>query len=109
FVPPKDPERIEALAATFDGPTLATSSNKARQARLEQNTAKLKALLAEIENKVSGYLKELDDGDAQEEGGGADSGRQRLSAEELKQKIAQLKARKKELQSLAKELEKALA
>ena len=38
FVPPKDPERIEALAATFDGPALATSSNKALQARLEQNT-----------------------------------------------------------------------
>jgi pimeloyl-ACP methyl ester carboxylesterase len=38
FVPPKDAERIEALAATFDGPALATSSNKALQARLEQNT-----------------------------------------------------------------------
>src|SRR5436853_639489 len=38
FVPPKDPERIEALAATFDGPALAMSSNKALQARLEQNT-----------------------------------------------------------------------
>src|SRR5216110_2069142 len=39
FVPPADPERIEALAETFDGPALATSSNKALQARLEQNTA----------------------------------------------------------------------
>jgi pimeloyl-ACP methyl ester carboxylesterase len=39
FVPPEDSERIEALAATFDGPALATSSNKALQARLEQNTA----------------------------------------------------------------------
>jgi acetyl esterase/lipase len=38
FVPP-EAERIEALAATFDGPALATSSNKALQARLEQNTA----------------------------------------------------------------------
>ncbi len=38
FVPPEDPERIEALAATFDGPALATSWNKALQARLEQNT-----------------------------------------------------------------------
>ena len=33
-----DAEHIEALAATFDGPALATSSNKALQARLEQNT-----------------------------------------------------------------------
>jgi pimeloyl-ACP methyl ester carboxylesterase len=39
FVPPEDAERIEALATTFDGPALATSSNKALQARLEQNTA----------------------------------------------------------------------
>jgi pimeloyl-ACP methyl ester carboxylesterase len=39
FVPPEDSKRIEALAATFDGPALATSSNKALQARLEQNTA----------------------------------------------------------------------
>jgi alpha-beta hydrolase superfamily lysophospholipase len=39
FVPPEDPQRIAALAATFDGPALATSSNKALQARLEQNTA----------------------------------------------------------------------
>jgi pimeloyl-ACP methyl ester carboxylesterase len=39
FVPPEDPKRIEALAATFNGPALATSSNKALQARLEQNTA----------------------------------------------------------------------
>jgi pimeloyl-ACP methyl ester carboxylesterase len=39
FVLPEDPERIEALAATFDGPALATSSNKALHDRLEQNTA----------------------------------------------------------------------
>ncbi len=39
FIPPQDSERIEALAATFDGPALATSSNKALQARIEQNTA----------------------------------------------------------------------
>jgi pimeloyl-ACP methyl ester carboxylesterase len=37
-VPPEDAERIEELATTFDGPALATSSNKALQARLEQNT-----------------------------------------------------------------------
>jgi pimeloyl-ACP methyl ester carboxylesterase len=39
FVPPEDSERFVSLAATFDGPALATSSNKALQARLEQNTA----------------------------------------------------------------------
>jgi pimeloyl-ACP methyl ester carboxylesterase len=39
FLPPEDQERMEALTATFDGPALATGSNKALQARLEQNTA----------------------------------------------------------------------
>jgi pimeloyl-ACP methyl ester carboxylesterase len=39
FMPPEDAERLEALAETFDGPALATSSNKALRARLEQNTA----------------------------------------------------------------------
>src|SRR5215472_15979400 len=38
FLPPEASERLESLAATFDGPALATSSNKALQARLEQNT-----------------------------------------------------------------------
>jgi pimeloyl-ACP methyl ester carboxylesterase len=38
-LPPEDPQRIEALMKTFDGPALATSSNKALQTRLEQNTA----------------------------------------------------------------------
>ena len=38
FLPREDQERIAALAATFNGPALATSSNKALQARIEQNT-----------------------------------------------------------------------
>jgi pimeloyl-ACP methyl ester carboxylesterase len=37
FLPPEDQQRIEQLAATFEGPALATSSNKALQARIEQN------------------------------------------------------------------------
>ena len=37
-VPPEEVERIETLSKTFDGSALATSSNKALQARLEQNT-----------------------------------------------------------------------
>jgi len=36
---PEDLQRIKALAATFDGPALDTNSNKALQARLEQNAA----------------------------------------------------------------------
>ena len=36
-IPPEDSERIERLMTTFDGPALATSSNKALQDRLKQN------------------------------------------------------------------------
>ena len=39
FVPPEDPRRIATLTATFDGPALATRTNAALAARLEQNTA----------------------------------------------------------------------
>ena len=39
FLPPEDQERIATLSATFKGPALATNSNKALQARLEQNAA----------------------------------------------------------------------
>jgi pimeloyl-ACP methyl ester carboxylesterase len=39
FLPPEDPQRIAALTATFEGPALATSTNTALAARLEQNTA----------------------------------------------------------------------
>jgi hypothetical protein len=38
FLPPEDQERIAALAATFDGPALATNWSKALQARLDENT-----------------------------------------------------------------------
>jgi len=39
FLPREDLKHMEELAATFEGPALATSSNKALQARLEQNAA----------------------------------------------------------------------
>jgi pimeloyl-ACP methyl ester carboxylesterase len=39
FAPPEDPERIAALTAMLDGPSLTTSTNRALAARLEQNTA----------------------------------------------------------------------
>ena len=92
----------------FGGELVAIDSTKIKAQNSKgrnYSEAKLKALLAEIENKVSAYLKELDQSDAQEEASSADS-EPRLSVEELKQKIAQLKERKKELQSLAQDLEK---
>jgi alpha-beta hydrolase superfamily lysophospholipase len=38
FLPPEDAKRFEALASKLDGPALTTSSNRALQNRLEQNT-----------------------------------------------------------------------
>src|SRR5437667_10085534 len=96
----------------FGGELVAIDSTKIKAQNSKgrnYSEAKLKALLAEIENKVSAYLEELDRSDAQEEVTNAETEQPRLSVEELKQKIAQLKERKKELQSLAQELEKSAA
>lgn len=90
----------------FGGELVAIDSTKIKAQNSNgrnYSEAKLKALLAETENKVSAYLEELDRADAQE-ASSADS-EQRLSVEELKQKIAQLKERKKELENLAQDLE----
>jgi transposase len=90
----------------FGGELVAIDSTKIKAQNSKgrnYSEARLKGLLAEIENKVSGYLEELDQSDAREEA--SRSGPERLSAEELKQKIAQLRDRKKELQGVAQELE----
>ena len=92
----------------FGGELVAIDSTKIKAQNSKgrnYSEPKLKALLAEIENKVSAYFKKLDQSDT-EEASRTDSGQERLSAEELKQKIAQLNERKKELQSLAQDLEK---
>jgi transposase len=92
----------------FGGELVAIDSTKIKAQNAKgrnYSEAKLKALLAEIENKVSAYLEELDRSDAQEETTNAKTEQPRLSVEELKHKIAQLKERKKELQSLAQDLE----
>ena len=52
---------------------MAIDSTKIRAQNSKErnyNEAKLKALLTEIENKVSAYLKELDQSDPQEEASG---------------------------------------
>ena len=59
------------------------------------SAAKVQVLLKEVDKKVSTYLQELDEVDAQE---GKQAGPERLSATELKEKIAQLKQRQEELQ-----------
>lgn len=92
----------------FGGELVAIDSTKIKGQNAKgrnYSEAKLKALLAEIEHKVSAYLKELDASDAQEQARGAER-EERLSVAELKEKIAQLKERKKELKTLAQDLEK---
>jgi transposase len=92
----------------FGGELVAIDSTKIKAQNSKgrnYSEAKLKAVLAEIEKKVGAYLEELDQSDAQEEASRADS-EPRLSAAELKEKIAQLKERKKALESLAQGLEK---
>jgi transposase len=91
----------------FGGELVAIDSTKIKAQNSKgrnYSAEKLKAVLAEIEKKVSVYLEELDQADAQETSR-ADS-EQRLSVEELKEKIVQLKERKKELENLAQDLEK---
>ncbi len=91
----------------FGGELVAIDSTKIKAQNSKgrnYSQGKLKALLAKIENKVSAYLEELDQSDAQEEANHIAP--ERLSAQEIKAKIAQLKERKKELQSLAQDLEK---
>ena len=91
----------------FGGELVAIDSTKIKAQNSKgrnYSAEKLKAVLAEIEKKVSAYLEELDQADAQE-ASRADS-EQRLSVEELKEKIVQLKERKKELENLAQDLEK---
>ncbi len=39
FLPPEDPQRIATLTASFEGRTLATSTNPALAARIAQNAA----------------------------------------------------------------------
>jgi hypothetical protein len=66
------------------------------------SAAKVRALQKEVDKKVSHYLQELDQVDARE---AKQAGPERLSAAELKEKIAQLKQRQKELKALAQEVE----
>jgi transposase len=92
----------------FGGELVAIDSTKIKAQNSKgrnYSEAKLKARLEAIENKVSAYLEELDQTDAQEARSAAGSQQQRLSAAELTAKIAQLKERKRELKSLAHDLE----
>jgi transposase len=90
----------------FGGELVAIDSTKIKGQNAKgrnYSAAKVEALLGELEKKVSAYLREVEESDAAE--GESETGGERLSAVELKEKIAQLKERQRELQSVAKELE----
>ncbi len=88
----------------FGGELVAIDSTKIKGQNAKgrnYSAARVEALLGELEKKVSGYLAELEESDAHE----GESGKEGLSAAELKEKIAQLKERRRELRSVASELE----
>lgn len=91
----------------FGGELVAIDSTKIKAQNAKgrnYSQGKLQVRLAEIEKRLSDYLKELDQSDAEEETSAL--GPERLSSTELKEKIGQLKERKKELQRVALDLEK---
>lgn len=48
FFPPQDPQRIQALTKSFEGPSLNLPADKALAARLEQNTANQPIAMPEL-------------------------------------------------------------
>jgi transposase len=92
----------------FGGELVAIDSTKIKGQNAKgrnYSAAKLAALQVEAEKKVSAYLAELEASDTAEAKQEEESAMPRLSAVELKEKIAQLKERKQELAGLAQELE----
>ena len=87
----------------FGGELVAIDSTKIKAQNAKgrnYSEAKLKAQLKEVDKKVASYLEELDESDARERANESE----RLSAAELKEKIAQLQERKKELKALAQDV-----
>lgn len=90
----------------FGGALVAIDSTKIKAQNAKgrnYSAAKVKRLLKETEEKVRSYLRELDQSDARE-GQGEAGAEARLSAAELKEKIAQLEERGKELKAVAEEV-----
>ena len=87
----------------FGGELIAVDSTKIKAQNSKHRNysqAKLKVLLEELDRKVSSYLGELDQADADES---AEAG---INREELQRKIQQLSERRAEYQKLNQELEK---
>jgi len=88
----------------FGGELVAIDSTKIKGQNAKgknYSPGKAQALLGELEKKVAAYLQELEESDRAESA----TESARLSAAELKEKIAQLAERRVELQSVAQELE----
>lgn len=84
----------------FGGELLAVDGSKFKAVNSREknfNEKKLKELLGRIDEKIAGYLKDLDQGDDDDPG----EGRSGLSKEDLAQKIAALKERQEEYEEIA--------
>lgn len=90
----------------FGGELVAIDSTKIKGQNAKgknYSAPKVQVLLAELEKKVGTYLAELEESDRAETQGESDP--ERLSAAELKEKIASLAVRRSELEAVAAELE----
>jgi transposase len=86
----------------FGGELVAVDSTKIKaqnSKRRNYSPTKLQELLAELDHKLARYLQELDQSDA------AEAQSEPVGVSELKEKIAQLQARKTEYQELSVKLE----
>ena len=94
--------RLQQLGVECDvvAPSMTPTRSGDRVKTDRRDARKLARLLRAGE--LSSYLQELDEVDAQE---AKEAGPERLSATELKEKIAQLKQRQEELRPLAEEVE----
>ena len=90
----------------FGGELVAIDSTKIKAQNSRHRNysqGKLRALIGEIDNKVTAYLGELDQADRQESESGIDH--PKPNATELRQKIAQLQERRADYQALSQALE----
>lgn len=86
----------------FGGDVVAIDGSKFKavnSTRRNFTRSKLERMLKEIDEKLAGYLQQLDEADAEE------AEPHRLSAEELNQRIAYLKARRQNRRELLKSIE----
>jgi hypothetical protein len=78
---------------------VAIDGSRFKAVNSRERNCKLERKLGEIEQRIEGYLKELDEADQQE------PEVSKPTAEELKEKIERMRGRRAQLQALGRQLE----